>query len=271
MIDYHVHTHFSADSHEKIESYIAEASKRGVTEICFTDHYDLDFPEPSQSTGKSWEADIGAACQAIQRAAETGPISLLCGVEMGMRLEGDIQQRTDAYLSQFSLDFIIASVHFVNGADPWYPEYFDDKTRSEGYRLYLETILACLQRCENWQSVGHIDYPAKNCPYTPRALRYHDAPELLDSLFRYVISQGKCIEINGSVLVALGQEKPDLKIYQRYRELGGEYITLGSDAHRVDCLAQDLDEAAQLAQAAGIPYVARFSQQIPNMIRLDRL
>ena len=269
MFDYHVHTLFSADSSERIETYIEAAVRQGVTEICFTDHYDLDFPAPSQSSGQRWEADIGVAIAAITSLAEQSPVRLKCGVEMGLRLEGDILARSVFHLSQFDLDFILASVHLVDGIDPWYPDYFDGKSRQEGFSRYLETIYACLQKTDAWQAVGHIDYPVKGCPYEDKVLRYRDAPDVIDALFTHIIERGKCIEINGSVLAKLGDASPDLEIYQRYAALGGEYITLGSDAHVVGALNQRLEQAAALASCAGIRYVATFEKQTPTMHRID--
>lgn len=269
MFDYHVHTHFSADSEEQLAAYIRAASQQGIQEICFTDHYDRKFVGIPITTAKNWEADMGAACAAIAHAQEDSPIRLRQGVEMGLRLEEGIQAETDAYLAQFPLDFIIASVHLVDGQDPWFPQYFEGRSKQQGFVDYLQTIYDCLQQTENWQAVGHIDYPAKGCPYDDKTLRYRDAPDLIDALFQHVIARGKCIEINGSVLRKLGEKGPDMDIYRRYAELGGQYITLGSDAHQASALGQELRRAAALAKEAGIGYVASFVAQQPTLHAID--
>lgn len=265
MFDYHVHTAFSADSVASMEDYLAVATERGIMEICFTDHYDLDFPHPPDTPGKSWAADIGAVCHAIDALPPHPGLTIKKGVEMGVRLEEGIISRTVENLKALPLDFVIASVHLVDGVDPYFPEYFDDKTRAQGFARYLECIYGSLLQTDAYQAVGHIDYPSKGCPHPQKALQYTDAPEVLDALFRHVIQAGKCIEINGSVLAKLGAEAPDLAIYRRYVELGGEYVTFGSDAHTNGALGQCFDHAKALAESAGIRYVATFSEKRPAM------
>lgn len=270
MFDYHVHTAFSADSEASIEEYIAVAADRGLREICFTDHYDLEFPALS-AAGKSWEGDIASACRAIDALQLPSGLTVKKGVEMGLRLEEGIIGRTLAALKDLPLDFVIASVHLVDGVDPYFPDYFEGKSRSEGFARYLETIYACLQQTDDYQAVGHIGYPSKGCPYPNRALQYADAPEIIDALFRHVIEKGKCIEINGSVLARLGDESPDVALYRRYVELGGEYITFGSDAHTVEALGQQFGKIKALAEAAGIRYAATFAQKQPSFFPIASL
>lgn len=250
---------------------MAAAAERGVREICFTDHYDLDFPETSPDPAKSWAGDIAGACRAIDALQPPPGLTVLKGVEMGVRLEEGIVERTVAALEGLPLDFVIASVHLVEGVDPYFPEYFAEKSRSEGFSRYLECIYGSLQRTDFYQALGHIDYPSKGCPYPEKALRYSDAPELIDALFRHLIERGKCIEINGSVLARLGDEQPDLAVYRRYAQLGGEFVTLGSDAHSHAACAQCLRQAADLAKAAGIRYAAAFRERQPVMQPLAAL
>ena len=43
--DFHMHTNFSTDSDSAPEQMIEGAIQKGLQTICFTDHYDKDYPK----------------------------------------------------------------------------------------------------------------------------------------------------------------------------------------------------------------------------------
>lgn len=258
--DYHIHTHFSADSEESLLAHVRAAQQKGLHEICFTDHYDSDFPKLHE---KSWACDVKAAFEAIDALKTNIPnlsLKIKKGVEMGLQPAPDTLSKTLAYLQDFDFDFIIASVHLVNGVDPYFPAYFDGKTRQEGFALYIETLLECLQKTDRYCVAGHFDYPSKGCPYPDAALHYEDAPDQIDTLFRHLISKGKFVEINTSILKRKEARPRDINIWKRYVELGGEAVTMGSDAHSSDFLAYEFDETRAFLREAGVKYIATFDR-----------
>ena len=260
--DNHVHTHFSPDSQEKMQNYIDKAIAIGLNGLCFTDHLDLD--SPLEMGGDKWTFDIAQMTREVDKLDKKG-LSVGRGIEMGVRLCDGIIPRTEEIVRKHELDFIIASVHFLDGFDPYFPAFFDNKSRAQGFARYLEVILECLKQTDYYCAVGHIDYPVKGCPYPRKSMQYTDAPDLIDALFRHIIERGKCIEINTSVLARLGEEAPDLRIYKRYRELGGEFLSFGSDSHRTATLGQHFAQAGALAKAAGIKYAVSFEKLQPIM------
>lgn len=93
--------------------------------------------------------------------------------------------------------------------------------------------------------------------------------ELLDEIFRLLADKGLALEINTSGLRGpIGQTSPDLPLIRRFRELGGEHITLGSDAHAPEDVAAGLDTAAQLAAQAGFRDYCLFFGGKPERVRL---
>ena len=54
-----------------------------------------------------------------------------------------------------------------------------------------------------------------------------------------------------------------LEILRRYRARGGEFVTVGSDAHAPARVGSRIPEAIELARAAGIPYLATFDKMRP--------
>ena len=78
--DWHLHTRFSADSDERMENHAEAAMRLGMTRICITDHYDMDYP-----TGE-FQLDTEAYLQKLREMQETyrGRCGIFCGVEMGL-------------------------------------------------------------------------------------------------------------------------------------------------------------------------------------------
>ena len=87
-----------------------------------------------------------------------------------------------------------------------------------------------------------------------------------DTIFRWLIAGGRGLEINTASWQA---DAPwGLDILRRYRELGGEYVTLGSDTHGTERLGARIPEAQELAKQAGIPWIATFFRGTPEFHRL---
>ena len=239
LFDYHVHTRYSADSRAPVIEQLRAAKKAGVTHICFTDHVDFD------GVGLP-PADIAARNAEIEALKGQFPdIDISFGMEFGMK--------------------DIGSVHIVNGVDAYYPEYFEGRSREEAYLAYIEKDLECI-RVSDFSVMGHYDFCAKHSPYAERSMSYSLAPQIFDEIFRELISRGKAFEVNTS---AWRNDAPwGLDILRRYRELGGEYVTTGSDAHKPERVGNRLSEALDMIRAAGIPYVATFKNMEPIMHRI---
>ena len=143
-----------------------------------------------------------------------------------------------------------------------------------GGRAYLQELLQCLRRVDPklFSCLAHLDYLAKGfgAKYLPGGVfRYSFAPDELDALMSYAIENGKCIEINTSAPQSLlGPDAPALDWLRRYHELGGEFVTIGSDAHKADRFGENILLAQELAKEAGIHYVATFDAMIPIMHRI---
>ena len=102
-----------------------------------------------------------------------------------------------------------------------------------------------------------------NGPYeTPSLARYRDQ---IREILRLAIDSGRGIEINTWKGQTLAAWRPLLK---DYKELGGEILTVGSDAHAPDPLGRGIREAYQLMQDCGFRYVAVYHQRKPELFRL---
>ena len=263
--DYHVHTDYSLDCQTPMLNQLKKAAELGLEEICLTDHSEHNYKdEPALFT-----LDIPAYKKGFSELPDLG-VRVRWGCELCIVSdEAEAKQHADI-IHGGGFDFVIASVHMVDFVDPYYPYFYANRTVSQANAVYIEALARYLKRIppEYFSAGGHVDYGAKFNPDKSAIMRYSDCPDTLDELFKYVIENGKCIEVNTSTYRRLGRDIPGLDWLTRYRELGGEYITFGGDAHITEHIAYRFDEAAELAKAAGIKYYATYKGMTPIMHRI---
>ena len=120
-----------------------------------------------------------------------------------------------------------------------------------------------ITRLENFDIVGHYDYVARYAPYPQDCIRYADFSDIFDSLLKYLIEGGKALEINTkSCSGSKGRATVlDTEILKRYRELGGEVISLGSDSHMPEGVADRFDAYADMLRSIGFRWTSHYEKR----------
>lgn len=263
--DYHMHCSFSADSDSPMESMIEQSIARGLTSICFTDHQDWDI----QYIDMDFTFDTEAYLPEFFRCREKyrDQIQVLLGVELG--LQPHLRDRIRDYIAKYPFDFIIGSSHAAHGVDPYQKCFFEGRSEREAYLEYFTSIEENLQVHEGFQVYGHLDYAVRYGPNQNRDYSYEAYADVLDAILKQLIQKGIGIEINTSGFkYGLDQPHPHPGILKRYRELGGEIITVGSDAHCPEHIAYEFERAKQVLLAAGYRYYTVFRERKPEFVRL---
>lgn len=266
--DVHIHSEFSTDSDAKVFSMVERAIALKLDYICFTDHYDMDFgrfPEEKDS----FQLDTEKYLQVLRecKLKYGSRINLLMGVELGVM--GYLKDRILAYLKKYEFDFVIASSHLVNGEDPYYESFFEGKIEKEAYREYFESILENVQKIEDYNIYGHLDYVVRYGPTKNKYFKFQDYEDIFREILRIIIQKGKGIEINTSGLYKnLGYAHPHKDILKLYKDLGGKIITVGSDAHSENEIAYGFNEVAGLLKELGFKYYAVFIAKKPRFFKL---
>lgn len=262
--DYHLHSAFSGDSNAPMEQMILRAIDLGLTEMCFTEHMDLDYPVTDSTPPGFFEVDLDACLSDLlrYRDAYADKIKIRFGIELGMQphLAADNARIAGA----FDFDFIIASTHIAQHMDPYLPSYFEGRSDEEGYRAYFEETLSCMETFSDFDVYGHIDYVIRYGKSRDAGYSYEKYGDLFDRMIRLLLEKGKGIECNtGGLRKGLREVHPCLSFLRRYREMGGEIVTVGSDAHTPADIAADFDRAAQSLQACGFSRYATFEKRRP--------
>jgi len=169
----------------------------------------------------------------------------------------------DAFLKRNNLDFVIASQHTVDSIDLYNGSYFEPYTDLEAIRHYYEMYDACARMSDAYSVLGHLDLYMRY-KKSLRTIEVSQVIDQIDSIFDYIIPNGKGIEVNaGGHKYKLGDNNPSIDILKRYREKGGEIITLGSDAHTTNYVGLMHDENVKLLDALGYKYICTFENMKP--------
>lgn len=232
MLDYHIHSRVSFDGHDSGLALAQAAKAAGLREICFTDHIDYDPRGKMDAMAFSTE-DYKREYEALSVPG----LKIRRGMEFG--LTPDNQDRFREDLARYPFDFVIGSIHFVDGWDVYFGDYWQDKTPFQAERRYLEATLECVRAHEDFDVLGHLTYLGKS-PAHPaaRCIPMEEHQPVVDEILRTLARKGKGLELNTSGVDRCGGYLPTLDYFQRFRELGGRIVTVGSDAHRRDRVGQ---------------------------------
>ena len=251
IFDSHSHTSFSADSDMTAEDALKAARARGLG-IVFTEHLDVDFPG---------ELDFSFDPAAYWKQYE--PLrgdNLHLGIEVGM--QAGTAEASRAFVTRAPFDLVIGSVHLLRGIDIYEKECFEGREKDELYREYFRTMAEMIACHDFIDVLGHIDYIARTAPYENPELSYGAFADEIDAVLRTAVAQGVVLELNTRRLGSRRALKELAPIYARYHELGGKYVTLGSDAHGADAIGANFAAAEDFARAMGLSIVTFFARKM---------
>ncbi len=266
--DFHMHSSFSGDSKAPMEDMVKAAIEKGLTHIAFTEHYDMDFPYRPGEEGM-FEINTDSYLYELLKlkAKYENQIRIMFGIELG--LQPHLKRELSIYAKSHDFDFIIGSTHVVDKKDPYYPEFFDTMSDEEAYKKYFEDELTCIKKLQYFDVYGHLDYIVRYGKTKNQSFSYAKYADLFDEMLTTLIENEKGIELNtGGFRAGIGAPNPCFDIIKRYRELGGEIITVGSDAHTAEDVASNFDKAADILTAAGFKYYAIFEGRAPEYFKI---
>jgi histidinol-phosphatase (PHP family) len=258
MYDMHTHTLYSDDSNASMTSMVEAGVQQGLNGIAITDHYDPDYPTPEFQ----FTPNFPAYQNEMEEVKETykGKIDFLLGVEIGIQHGKTIEKCRDA-ANSYPYDFILGSFHCAHGKD-LYVDYFNDWSIEDAYHGFYQYMLSCLHEYQDYDVLAHFNIIDR---YTSRIPSYKPYMEEIEAILKLLVDGGKGIEINtSSFRYNLGDlTTPSLSILSLYKEVGGEIITLGSDAHSPRHVGYKLDWAKEFAESCGFRYYAHYKNRLP--------
>ena len=266
LADCHVHSAFSDDCETSVEQMIETAIAQGRKFFYITDHHDFDYPV--MDDGVTFQLSQAPYVHRMEELREQykDKIQVRIGVELG--LMAHIKDKTEEYANAYQYDFIIGSSHLVHGIDPYYPAYYADKTESQAYEQYFLSILENVKSYDTFHVYGHLDYIMRYVPNQTKSYNPMDYYDIFKELLTVIIDKGKGIEVNtGSLYKGFDFPHPHETILKLYKQLGGELVTIGSDAHKPQHLGYGFDVAEALLKKCGFEYYTLFKNGVPQQIK----
>lgn len=262
--DFHMHTRFSADAQTPVKDMIEGAIGRGLDTICFTDHNDKDYPvhEETGTTVFTFDADEYFRVMEKMQQEYQGKIDIRIGIEIG--LQPHLAQYYKDLINRHPFDFVIGSVHVVHGQDPYYRAIFENRRDEDVYRETFETTVENLRSIDDFDVLGHIDYVVRYGKNAAEAYSYRKFAPYIDEILKLVIDKGKGIELNtAGFKYGLGFCHPHPDVIRRYKELGGEIITVGADGHKPEHIAYEFGKVSDILKSCGFNYYTEFKARRP--------
>lgn len=269
--DYHVHTEFSDDSTYLMEQVVKDAIEMKMDEICFTDHVDYgikvdwDCGQPIQYRGKNPLANVDypvydSKIKTLQDLYKM-QINIKMGMEFGIQTH-TIPQYEDLF-QKYPFDFIILSIHQVEDKEFWTQDFQKGRSQKEYNERYYEEMLNVIKNYQNYSVLGHMDLIAR---YDKNGIYPFEKVEpIISEILKIVIENGKGIELNTSYhRYGLKDATPSVNILKRYREFGGDIITIGSDSHNAKQLGTYIEDGKQLLKSLGFRYFCTYDSMQPT-------
>ena len=251
--DFHTHTAASFDSDAAIDDMCDAALRAGLTALAVTDHVEMVayFEDGMDKTvPASWEAASDAA------ARYAGRLRVARGIELGEPLYDPA--RAETLLAARNYDFVLASIHRLREQEDYYFWDFAETDIGAAMDAYFDEVLATV-RWGRFHSLAHLTYPFRYMPAARRPQTYTRWMPVIDEILRELAARGLALELNTSGLRgAIGLTQPDLPLLRRFRELGGRYVTVGSDAHAPQDVGAGRAEAERLLRDVGFHAVTVF-------------
>lgn len=257
-IDYHMHTYFSADSDAAPREHVMTAIKKGLDEICFTDHKDFCYPYCP------FDLDADAYFLELQQLQKefANQIQIKIGLEIG--LDTDFKEDIDYFVNAHDYDYVIGSIHVIHQTEFYDPaSFFDGKTKEEAHRDFFLNTLECVKTFDCFHCLGHLDYICRYGPYVDKHVEHALYQDIIDDILKELIRKGKGIEVNTSGyrdLEVCGF--PNFEIVQRYYDLGGRIITIGTDSHTSDRVGEHVEDVLKEYQRIGFEDVSTFTKRV---------
>lgn len=270
LCDLHIHSNNSFDAVSSVDEICKKAIDLGIGTIAITDHCEAEFINKFKNCefgnfNKLIPQSISDTVQAIEKYK--GKLKIIRGLELGEPMH-DLEQ-TQIALEYGEFDFILASVHNLRERVDF---YYMDYNRVEISQILNEYFdeLAETATFEHFDSLAHLTYPLRYIferkGFLPDLSAYSDK---IDRIFNILIKNNKALEINVSGLFKpMKQTLPDLSLVKRFYELGGKYITIGTDAHTVDYVGKGIEVGFEVAKKAGFTHYTVFENHLPILIKL---
>ncbi len=229
-----------------MEKSCERALEVGLPAIAFTEHADWALVHESQHA-----VDIEGYFESVERCRAKFPnLRILTGVELGE--PHWFPDETKALLAAGPLDQVLGSIHCIR-LEGGMLDASQFRLRPgidfpAAVREYLREVLAMVDSGQPFETLAHLDYPKRYWLDGLAPYKEGDYEAEIRAILKAAARTGRVLEVNttrGDTLC------PDITVVRWWREVGGQAVQYGSDAHQPDKVAEGFRVATQMVEAAG--------------------
>ena len=264
LIDFHLHTEHSPDSEAAMPAVCNAAAEAGLSRIAITDHVEIPA---LYKDGYDRTAALSYAQAGGMQALFKGRLQVERGIELGEPLH-DLE-KAELLLDTYDFDFVLGSLHnLIDDVGFYHYDFANADIRSLMDRYFAEVL--DMVRWGRFHSLAHLTYPFRYIPEFRGKEDYSPWQDAIDAIFRALAERGLALEINTSGLrQSMGRTMPDLPMIRRFKELGGERVTVGSDAHFPQDVGCNIADGLEIARQAGFRHIAAFHKGKAEMLTIE--
>ena len=282
VIDLHTHTAYSYDAENSpLTQHVQQAMQKGIDILGFSEHADFFYKETLKESdfaphtvdfetyaaevapfrnGRVLGADLTAQQQEIHACSQKwgDRITLRRGVEMGNPQAAP--ELADQLLASYAFDYTIGAVHHLKSDMDLYFYRYETVDQSDFLHSYFDEM-EDMFGYGRFHILAHIDYPLRVMKLPHNRPSFKGYMDRVDGILQNIIERGIALECNTKGLLGWQQTVgPERFVLDRYRELGGEYITVGSDSHAPQTIGLGVGQALDRLRDAGFRYVTDYEQ-----------
>jgi len=264
ICDTHTHSKYSFDGVETVEDMCFAAISQGVSVLAVTDHSEamegIPYTEKERVRILGAKAEVEAA-----RIKFAGKLDVLFGCELGQPHMNP--EYAKCILEEFKFDYILGSLHFFKGNI----DLYDVKYTSENLDFYIKKYFAETKEMiqhGKFHSLGHLDYIMRRFKDCYNGLpTYRGYEDSVEEILTMLVDRNMGLEINTSGLRKwMGELGMEVWVLEKFRTLGGKYITIGSDAHAKEDIGNGIKNAIGLIKSAGFTSYTYYKNEEPVQV-----
>lgn len=264
LCDYHLHTTNSTDGKSSLLDVCRSAITKGIREIAITDHFE---PTANDKAYEFYQPKLFSSEVENAKKFFKGMLDIKYGIELGQ--PHIYPEFSEKIINEYPFDFVLASAHKMIGD----VDFGDIDYTKEDHHKYFTKYLDNLKELVQWgqfDCVAHFDLVKRYCARAGIIINLMDKyQDKFSDILKDIIQKGKGIEINTSGLRQFSTGfMPDFDIVSLYRELGGEIITVGSDAHQAKDVGEGIFEAIEMLSALGFEHISTFEKRQPQFVNI---
>ena len=264
--DLHTHSYYSFDGKIHPFDLCHTARRHGLFGVAMSEHY--DFYADDSFIYYNMFAEGRDPMLARMRSLYGDSLKIWKGIELGQPHYNLKSYRQ--LMRNLKCDLIIGSIHDLPPKENIYRiDYRSQADCDRVFECYFAEMTKMIEACD-FDILAHLDYPVRVMggafEHPPELQRYES---LIRPILRTCAEREIALEVNTAGLHKWQKRPgPGVWVLEAYKAYGGQYITMGSDAHRIEHVARGFDWAADMIRQAGFDRITYFEQRKPKFIKI---